>query len=1032
MGRPWWLPVAERVLLVAVHYRSPHSSGGTVSNRLPPARINVASSEDKAWHPPRTGSYPTGCSRAAQGGRRIATTPDREHRSRPRMKGDPDSPWAGESGPVFAQHEERTRTDCAELIGRATELAMLNGVIEQVRGGSAASVLLRGGAGVGKTALLDAVAVNAQAKGFRVLRATGVESEVTLALSGLHQLLYSLKDEFDRLPYRQRDVLKRALGLSPGTAPEQFVISVAVLELLHGLADNGPLLLVVDDAQWIDEVSARIVAFVVRRLAPKPIGFLAAARSEWKTSIDRDSLEYSIEPLRAGPAAELLDSRFPGLAQAARRRLLDEAAGNPLALLELPALLSAEQLSGQAELPGWLTLSDRLESLYSDRVRSLPETTRDLLLLAAFETTGSIRTIWSALPEDAVADCAVVPAERAALVRMDTENGRLVFRHPLVRSAIVQLATPDRRRTAHRTLGAVLDHEPERQIGHLIAGSLGPDETVAQKLENAAHRAVRRGAATAAVSALRHASALSLQPQDRSRRLAMAAFAASHAGQLDAAAEVLDSGGYCEHASPEDAARAASALAFRLIHRDCDVRAAHRLLLQALDNILDEAGRLAPRAPTDDLTDELFFPLIEASCYGGTPELWEQVAERIGPASSFVRLSFDALSDPVRRGHTVTARLRRAFDDIPAETDPRRIMQMARSALFCDDLSRYRQHAARAADLARTGGAFASWAAATLLLALDAYHTGQWDEADTMLCECLEVAEEFDYALLGCRIRYQLAFIEAGRGRAKAVNTLTDKILAMCVPKGVVTGQVMAHQTRALLSLGAGDYETAYRHCVQISPPGEFPAYVSWALWSVLDLVEAAVMTGRTAEARDHVAAAQRADIQGLSPRIAFLVAGAAALAAPDDQAEALFEKALALPDADRYAFECARIRLSYGQRLFDRGKAEAAREQLRCALNVLELLGAQPWAVRARTAWEAAAVASVAVSGAGTTALTPRELQIADLAATGMSNKQIAAELFLSQRTVSTHLYNLFPKLGVRSRAALRDALRNYKKNGT
>ncbi|MEV1066435.1 AAA family ATPase [Streptomyces sp. NPDC050263] len=948
------------------------------------------------------------------------------------MQGDPDNLWADGRRQAFTGGSERAPTDHAQLIGRATELAMLSGVIEQVQGGLAASVLLHGAAGVGKTALLDAVAVQARASGFCVLRATGVESEVTLPLSGLHQLLYGLRDEFNRLPYGQRDVLERALGLSQDTAPDQFVVSVTVLELLHVLAVDGPVLLVVDDAQWIDEVSARIVAFAVRRLAPKPIGFLGAVRSEWKTSIDRSSLlEYRVEPLQAGSAAELLDSRFPGLARAARQRLLDEAAGNPLALLELPASLSDEQLSGRAELPGWLSLGDRLESLYAGRVRSLPETTRDLLLLAAFETTGSIRTIWAALSEDAAAaDCAVVPAERAALVRVDTGNDRLVFRHPLVRSATVQLATPDRRRAAHRALAAALDHEPERQIGHLIAGSLGPDEVVARKLESAAHRAVRRGAATAAVSALRHASGLSLQPEDRSRRLAKAAFAASHAGQLDAAAEVLNSGGYWEHASPEDAARAASAAAFRLIHRDCDVRAAHRLLLSALDNVLGRGEGGAPGALAEDLTDELFFLLIEASCYGGTRELWDQVAERIRLASNFARLSFDALGDPVRRGRTVIPRLRRAFDDIPAETDPRRIMQMARSALFCDDISRYREQAARAAGLARTGGAFASWAAATLLLALDAYHTGQWDEAGAMLRECLEVAEEFGYTLLGCRIRYQLAFIEAGRGRAEAVQALTDKIVATSVPQGMVTGQVMVRQTRALLALGAGDYETAYRHCVRISPPGEFPAYVAWALWSVLDLVEAAVMTGRTEEARAHVAAAERADIGELSPRIALLVAGAAALAATDDEAERLFEKALALPDADRYTFECARIRLAYGRRLFGRGQIDAAREQLRCALDELERLGAQPWSVRARAACRAAGVPVEATPAVETTALTSRELEIAELAATGMSNKQIAAELVLSQRTVSTHLYNLFPKLGISSRAALRDALRSFEKH--
>ncbi|WP_409468612.1 helix-turn-helix transcriptional regulator [Streptomyces sp. HC307] len=939
----------------------------------------------------------------------------------------PGQPLSGGDEPA------RTESGHVHLVGRTNELAMLDRLIEQVRGGRAPSVLLHGAAGVGKTALLDAAAIRARADGFQVLRATGVESEVTLPLSGLHQLLYGLADEFRRLPDGQQAVLESALGLSQEAVPERFVLSSAVLTLLHSLASDRPVLLVVDDVQWIDRASARIIAFAVRRLAPKQSGFLGAVRTEWKTSIDMSPLlPYRVEPLQHPSAAELLDSRFPGLAETVRQRLLDEAAGNPLALLELPTLLSQEQLAGQAQLPSLLSLSDQLESLYIGRVRSLPEATRDLLLLAALETTGSIRAIWSAMPGGCpAADRAVVPAERAALVRTDAANDRLTFRHPLVRSAIVQLATPDRRRFAHRALGAALDHEPERQIGHLIAGCLGPDEDAAQMLESAAHRAAQRGAATVAVIALRHASGRSPKDEDRSRRLTMAALAASHAGQLDAAAEMLDSGNY-NYSSPEDAARAASAAAFRLIHRDGDVRSAHRLLLRALDDVTGRGAAEVPGALAQELTDELFYLLIKASFYGGSRELWEEIADRISRASEFTKLSFDALADPVRRGHTVGRRLRLAFDGLTEATDPRRITQLACAALFCDDLSRYREQAARAAEQARSGGAFASWASATLLLALEAYHTGRWQEAEGLLREGLKVTDEFDYALLGCRMRHQLALIEAGRGHSEAVEALTDDIVAVSVPRGVQSGQMMLRQSRALLALADGDYETAYRHCARISPPGQFPAYVPWALWSVLDLVEAAVMTGRIQEARAHVAAAVQGDIGALSPRTALLVAGAAAVAATDEEAQKLFEEALTLPDADRHAFESARIRLAYGQWLLDQGHNAAAREQLGCAMGTLERLGAEPWAKRAREACRNTGLVVDARPEADEAALTPRELQIAKLAATGKSNKQIAAELFVSQRTVSTHLYNIFPKLGITSRAALRDALRAIGEHGS
>ncbi|KOV51144.1 hypothetical protein ADL00_42320 [Streptomyces sp. AS58] len=924
----------------------------------------------------------------------------------------------------------RESAERPELIGRTAELAMLGRLIEQVSCGGASSVLLHGAAGVGKSALLDAVAARANGAGFQVLRATGVESEVTLPWSGLHHLLYGLRDELDRLQEMQREVLERLLGLSPGPAPDRFAVSAAVLALLHALAEDRPVLLVLDDAQWLDEASERIIAFVLRRLAPKRIGCVSAVRAESKVCLDTSAVsQHRVEPLDAAAAAALLDSRSPGLAPAVRRRMLDEAAGNPLALLELPAHLSEEQLSGSAELPGWFSLSHQLESLYADRVRSLPKSTRDLLLLAAFDTTGSLRAIWSALPGGGkAADCAVVPAERAALVRIDSENGRLVFRHPLVRSVIVQLATPDRRRSAHRALGAALVDEPERQIGHLIAGHLAPDDVAAQTLESAAHRAARCGASNAAISAFRHASALSLKPQDRSRRLAMAAFASSHAGRLDTAADLLRSLSD-EQAEPEDAARAATAAAIRLIHRDGDVLTAHRLLVRALDDLIDAAD-VSP-VVAQELTDDLFYLLIEASTYGGGPQLWEEVAARVGRVSEFAKLGFDALADPVRCGRTVGPRLRRAFDMIPEGADPKRVTQLAHMALYCDDLGWYRGKAARAAEVSRAGGAFAGWAATTLLLALDSYHTAGWSEAEAMLRDGLRVAQEFGYTTLGSRMRYQLALIEAGRGRVEAVEALVHRIVETSLPQGLAAGEVMARQPLALLALGNGDYETAFQHCARISPPGRFPAYSPWVLWSLLDLVEAAVMTGRTEEARAHVAAAVRADVRSLSPRVALVVAGAVALTAPDDEAQKRYEEALALPDTARYGFECARIRLAYGQWLIEQGRCDAARHVLRCALATLENLEARPWVERARAAYGAAGAEAGAPDKAagvrrqsGESVLTSRELEIANLAATGKSNKEIAEQLFLSQRTVSTHLYNIFPKLGINSRAGLRDAL--------
>ncbi|MDX3235145.1 AAA family ATPase [Streptomyces sp. ME03-5709C] len=913
------------------------------------------------------------------------------------------------------------RGDPGRLIGRAAELSSLYSMIEQTHD-RPLPVLLRGAAGVGKTALLQEVAAAARAAGFHVLWATGVESEVRLPLYGLHQLLHGMRDDFHRLPEGQRAVLERALGLSQGPAPEQFAISATATELFRTVAVDHPLLVAVDDLQWIDQASARIIGFIARRLDPELISFIGAIRTDSENPVGARSFrELAIEPLPAEAAAELLDRRFPGSSPAVRARLLEEAGGNPLALLELPVMLTDEQLSGQEELPRWLSLSDRLESLYAGRVRGLPPPTRALLLLAALETTGSVRTIWSACSTSGIAaHHAVVPAERAGLIGLDSGRSRLLFRHPLVRSAIVQLASADQRRSAHRLLGEALDDEPERQIGHVIAGSLGPDETVAAILERASYPAMKRGSASASFDALRHASHLSPRPEDRSRRLALAAYSATPAGRPDVGRpEEVDTRGW-NHAS---AGCAAFGAAFRLIHRDCDVRAAHQLLLQAIDHVLEADGQGASAIPGEELLDSLFHLAITASLHDGGPESWARVASRIEHGSESVRLSFDVLSDPVSAARTVGSRVRRAFD-LAADSGPSRVLSTAQLAVFCDDLGSYREQVARAAQLTRTGGALADWAAATSFLALDAYQSGRWNEAEALLREGLEVAEECAYTLVACCMRYQLAVIEAGRGHGEAVRDLTDHVLAVAVPQGLGASQAVALQARALMSLGTGDWEAAYADCVQISPTGEFPAHVPWLSRSVLDVVEAAVMTGRTGEALAHVEAAMRADLGALSSRTALQVAGAAALAASDEEAGPLFEEALALPGAERWPFEHARIRLAFGQWLVRREDPAAAREHLRSAAETLERLGATPWVERAERAYRAAVTAGGTHSGRTAMVLTPRELEVAQLAASGLSNKQIGVELAMRQRTVSTHLYNIFPKLGVTSRAALRDAL--------
>lgn len=917
----------------------------------------------------------------------------------------------------------------SEPTGRSRELALIDLMLRRLSGsGIGATALIDALPGMGKTMLLNVAVARGQELGLHVLQAVGVESEVTIAGSGLHQLLFGIRKRFDCLPAGQREVLGRAIGLSPETAPDQFAISVAVVALLYEISADGPLLVVVDDIQWIDRTSAETLSFVARRLHDAHVVLIAAARAGVKGFVDPGAFTvHPMGPLDDQAAEALLEASWPALAAAPQRRILAEAAGNPLALLELPTLLSDEQLKGQVGLPASLPLSDRLEALFAPRIRALPKKTQDLLLLAALDSTGDLRTVWSAAGDrTGSTDSALIPAERVGLVRATGELGKLAFRHPLVRSAIVQSAAPDRRRNAHQALARVLDHAPGRQVEHLIAASLGPEESVANALESAARLALRRGSAAAAVSALRRAADLSPKAEDRARRLAQAAFAATQAGQLDETVNLVDNS-YWERAGPRDVARAAPALVYRLMERDGDVDAAHQLLTKALDDLRAAEGTQLGDGPARALADELQFLLILVSFYAHRADLWTQVTARMEGASEFNQLMYDAVNGPARDGLGVHDRAQRVFHALGRGADPRRISQLSWAVVYYDEITSHIEVTRRSVELARTGGAFGDWADGTIMLGHHAYFTGAWEEAESMAREGLRVVSDLGYNLSWCRFAPQLATIEAARGNTDEVIDITGKILAWAEPRGVGLACVSARQALALSAIGQGDYETAYAHCALVSPPGTFPAMAPRAIWTVFDLVEAAVRSGRSARAREHALAAQKANLAHLNGRMALLVGGAAALAASDEKAEHLYEAALALPGSHRWPFCRARVELAYGQWLRRaKGNSMAAREHLQAAVTAFDLLGAKPWSAQAVS--ELRAAGGWPAAGGPRTAepsiLTRQELEIAEFAASGMSNKQIASRMFLSSRTVSTHLYRIYPKLGIKSRAALRDAL--------
>jgi hypothetical protein len=466
------------------------------------------------------------------------------------------------------------------LIGRNEELGFVRSFVDQAadRGGA---LLLSGDAGVGKTVLLDAAAAYATAAGTRVLRAAGAEFEAGVSFAGLNQVLHPLFEGLQRLGVMHRRALSVAVGLDDGPAGDRLVVSNAALALLLGAAATHPVLVIVDDLPWLDRASAVVLGFVARRLTGSRVGFLAASRPGEESFFERGGLPgYELQPLGDAAAAALLGARFPALAPRVRQRLLDDAQGNPLALLELPAALSGAQRAGS--LPVVLPLSRRLQSLFASRVSNLPAATRHLLLLAALEGTGDVRILRTATSgEGGIDDLA--PAERARLVHLDQATTRLAFRHPLTRSAVVELSTSDQRRRAHRVLAGQLADQPERRAWHLAEAAIEPDEGVAGLLEQVAHGIRRRGDAVGAIAALLRAAELSPGGSDRSRRLAEAAYlGADVTGDLREVPRLLEA---ARRADPERAGSLAAAVAAssHLLNGDGDVDTAHRLLVGAIE-----------------------------------------------------------------------------------------------------------------------------------------------------------------------------------------------------------------------------------------------------------------------------------------------------------------------------------------------------------------------------------------------------------------------------------------------------------------
>ncbi|NYI76762.1 helix-turn-helix transcriptional regulator [Nocardioides panzhihuensis] len=894
------------------------------------------------------------------------------------------------------------------IVGRDAELARL---VHAVDSAADPVLVLIGDVGTGKSTLLEYAVRRAAASDVCVLRAKGSESESSLAFSALHQLLRPVLAQVDGLPERQRAALHHAFGTGPETGePDLMLIGIAVLSLLSALGERRPVLVVLDDAQWCDRASIDSLSFAARRLAGEPITVLIAARAgKHLAGFDRHVPTLTLSPLDHAAAAQLLDLQPTSPTGRTRTQILDQAGGNPLALTEMARSVTAHDPGPPSVGP--LPLTDQLERIFATRLDDLPTSTRRaLLLLAAMDTIDSEIAVLAVVPD--AEDEAWLPAEQAGLVR---RTGReLRFRHPLVRSAVYHAASSGARREVHLVLADVLRDEPDRRAWHLAAAATRPDAAVSEELEQTADRARRRGGHAAAAKALERAAELAPRAEDGARLLVEAATAAALTGDLGWVEE-LAAAARARTDDPSLLARAAVQ-----VGRLAVLTVRHSVVSTRLTDATEQMARTQPATALDLLADAAV-----VGFYTGDELQRHRIRDLLrslpeDASNAWLRTWVRAVTDPFDNRTALLSLLPQVAAE--AERRPERLTSLAIMAWLLDETPL----AVRAFD-----EAFDRWGSRGPLpeglggaAAWSYVEQGRWGRAREACARSSAVASSvgLDHAV-ACAAAVD-ATVLAHQGDAAAARARAEDALALIDPLESRSVSVYARRALGAAAVADGAYEAAYEQLRMVFASDGAPMHYHASYPALADLAAAAVRSGRREEAAAIVERSVHALADNASPRLRALIGRARGLLADPEDAGQHYRAALAEPMLEHWPFERAQTLLDLAEWLRRRRRIAEARAPLAESLEIFRRLGARPWIERTLAESRAAGL-DVTVSTPDTLAeLSPQQQHIIRLAARGLTNREIGEKLFLSPRTVSSHLYRSFPKLGITARSQLRDLI--------